>query len=208
MRNKASLGAVLLIFAKAPIKGQVKTRLAASIGAGKALELYRYLLEHTAAQTRDLPVEKVVYYSPEIVREDVWDNDRFGKRRQLGEDLGQRMEQAFRDAFSGGYQKVVLIGTDLYDMASEDITRAFEFLESHDVVIGPAHDGGYYLLGMKSLHSAVFSGKTWSTDRVLKETLQDLQGLTVKLLEVRRDIDEYMDIPDLPEFEKFKIKND
>lgn len=118
-------------------------------------------------------------------------------------DLGERMQHAFENGFSEGFERILIIGTDLYDISEEDIRLAFESLNNHDFVIGPATDGGYYLLGMKSLNSEIFKNKNWGTNTVLENTLQDLQEYQLKLMEPRNDVDYLDDIRDHPAFQKF-----
>lgn len=196
---------LLIIFTKNPRAGEVKTRLAAEIGNEPALAIYNYLVNHTVSVTKKLQMAKRVYYASEIEKNDVWENKIFSKHLQQGKDLGARMENAFREAFRDNYEKVVIIGTDLLEISQKDIEEAFNRLEENDVVVGPAKDGGYYLLGMKSLHSNVFRNKKWSTPAVLAETLQDLEKFNVGVLETRNDIDDIGDITGNPVFEKFLI---
>lgn len=194
--------ALLIIFTRNPVKGKVKKRLAAKIGDSAALELYEFLLKHTFEVTKDLPCDKVVYYSEAIVKKDIWTNGKFQKKKQRGKDLGERMENAFSDGFEKGYSNVVIIGSDLYDLQKEDLKKAFSGLNKYDYIIGPAQDGGYYLLGMKSLNSGLFRSKAWGTDTVLQETFQDLKNKRLTLLEERNDIDTYEDLLAHPELQQ------
>ena len=194
---------LLLIFTKNPVAGKVKTRLAKDLGDKKALEIYKFLLDHSVKFTSDVNAEKMVYYSDSINDKDIWSNDIYQKRKQEGDDLGQRMFNAFQDGFQEGYKNIVIIGSDMYDIETSDIELAFSELENHEYVIGPASDGGYYLFGMKSLHSDVFKNKDWGTSSVRKDTLQDLAGEEVKLLETKNDVDLLDDIKDHPAFQKF-----
>lgn len=194
---------LLLIFTKNPKPGRVKTRLAVDIGDQNALKLYRYLLQHTMEVTKKLPQEKWVFYSDEIPEKDIWDEKHFSKKLQQGNDLGERMQNAFAEAFQQNYHKVIIIGSDLYDLQTGDLKQAFRKLDESDVVIGPARDGGYYLLGMKSPHNALFQNKKWSTARVLEDSLANLKDKKVILLEERNDIDCVADIPNLPEFKTY-----
>ena len=109
------------------------------------------------------------------------------------------MKNAFQNGFEAGYEKVMIIGSDLYDLSSENIELAFNELDNNDVVIGPAEDGGYYLLGMNSLQEKVFENKDWGTETVRKDTLANLNDKKVKLLSIKNDIDVYEDIVDIPE---------
>ena len=161
----------LIIFAKIPEAGKVKTRLAATIGNEAALEVYKQLLILTASVTIGLPMDKFVFYSDHIIHQDTWEEKFFSKRVQLGKDLGQKMDNAFEDLFERGYSKIVIIGTDCPELNAGIITNAFTFLDTRDVVIGPAQDGGYYLLGMNQSHTTLFQDIPWSTSSVLKETI-------------------------------------
>ncbi|WP_372920644.1 TIGR04282 family arsenosugar biosynthesis glycosyltransferase [Salegentibacter sp.] len=200
---KSNSEELLIIFARNPEKGKVKTRLAKDIGEKAALDIYKFLLNHIATITKEISVDKIVYYTESFPQQDIFDGEIFKKKFQKGNDLGEKMEHAFRDAFAKGYKRVIIIGTDLPDLAKEDLDDAFLRLHKHDVVIGPAKDGGYYLLGMKSLNSKVFKNKVWSTSSVLKNTLEDFKNNTVKLLKTLNDIDVLSDIPGDSELRKF-----
>lgn len=190
---------LLLIFTRNPELGKAKTRLAKTVGNETALEIYKFLLEKTRDISSKVSSDKAVYYSVKVRENDIWDSKIYQKHQQKGEDLGIRMLNAFKDSFDVGYEKVMIIGSDLYDLTSENIEKAFLELNNNDVVLGPAEDGGYYLLGMNVLHEKVFKNKTWGTETVRKDTLEDLKDKTVKLLEVKNDIDVYEDILHIPE---------
>ena len=190
---------LLLIFTRNPELGKAKTRLAKTVGNETALEIYKFLLEKTRDISSKVSSDKAVYYSVKVRENDIWDSKIYQKHQQKGEDLGIRMLNAFKDSFDVGYEKVMIIGSDLYDLTSENIEKAFSELNNNDVVLGPAEDGGYYLLGMNALHEKVFKNKTWGTETVRKDTLEDLKDKTVKLLEVKNDIDVYEDILHIPE---------
>jgi rSAM/selenodomain-associated transferase 1 len=180
----------LIIFIKNPVLGKVKTRLAAGIGDHRALEVYMQLLEITRGVALKVNCTRNVFYSDEIVSDD-WEDDKFNKFVQEGEDLGERMKNAFEQVFALGANKAVIIGSDCPELTSNIIAEAFELLDSRDVTIGPANDGGYYLLGMKKLHPFLFEGKEWSTDSVLSATEADLikNGLSLKKLQALSDLD-------------------
>ena len=197
---------LLLIFTRNPELGKVKTRLAKDVGDETALEIYKFLIEHTVNVTKDLSVEKEVHYSVKIRENDLWDNAIFSKKLQQGEDLGERMQYAFEQGFKAGYQNIIIIGSDLYDLNKQDIEEAIVDLQEYDAVVGPAEDGGYYLLGMNFLTSQVFKNKNWGTDSVLQDTLKDLKYKNVKLLEPRNDVDYLEDIQDIAIFQKFLKK--
>lgn len=193
---------LIIVFVRTPELGKVKTRLAKSIGDQSALNIYKLLLKHTAAVLHDLKFDKLVYYSGKLEEEDFWESNLFQKKLQKGADLGERMQHAFETAFDQGYEKVIIIGSDLFELKPTHITTAFEALESNEVAIGPSLDGGYYLLGMKQLEPALFKNKKWGTDSVLKNTLKDLQQQKVKLLEALNDIDTFEDLLQQPELLK------
>ena len=193
----------LIIFTRNPELGKCKTRLAASIGDESALEIYKYLLQHTAKLSEKVKADKYVFYSESIKREDVWDATIFNKKLQQGNDLGERMENAFTELFELGYEKVIIIGSDLLDLSSDDVNEAFDFLNENDTVIGPAKDGGYYLLGMKNMHSKVFKNKEWGTSTVLENTLSDLKDSTISMLKELNDIDTFEDMKHYEQLKKF-----
>jgi len=187
---------LLMIFVKKPEAGNVKTRLAATIGDEKALDIYLQLLERTQEVTRPLPCHKTVYYTPEIVDFDLFDNQNYRKALQQEGDLGKRMQVAFENAFAQGYEKVCIIGSDCYELDTDILKEAFAQLNEKDLVIGPATDGGYYLLGMNKMNTFLFRNKDWSTPSVLSDTLDDIKeaNLSFTLLPVLTDIDEEKDL--------------
>ena len=193
----------LLIFTRNPELGKVKTRLAKTVGDQSALDIYNFLIQHTVEITKDLNVDKYVFYSDEIHKDDAWDTDIFRKRIQIGNDLGERMQNAFEEILTMGYQMAIIIGSDMFNWEKSDLGTAFDQLSNHSIVIGPATDGGYYLMGMKELHPQLFRNKDWGTDQVLHRTIKDLSNMDYLLLEERNDVDIYDDIKDEPAFQKF-----
>lgn len=183
--------------------GKVKTRLAKTVGDRAALEIYTFLLEHTAAIAKKVQVDRQVHYSIDVREGDLWDREHFQKKRQSGTDLGMRMAHAFKQGFQDGYRKIVIIGSDLYELQTTDIERAFLSLDQHDIVIGPALDGGYYLLGMKWLEASLFRDKSWGTQSVYKDTMNHLKDRSVAILEPKNDIDTYEDLAGNPVFDPF-----
>lgn len=185
----------LIIFVKNPIAGQVKTRIAQTVGHERAVQVYQHLLRYTQQVVQGLAMHRVVYYGDFINPDDGW--NAYEKRLQLGQDLGQRMRNAFSEQFAGGTSgdRVVIIGSDCLTITSAHIDLAFSALHTADVVIGPATDGGYYLLGMNRLYPFLFEDMPWSQPELCQLTeLAILQhGLTVKLLEELTDIDEWSD---------------
>lgn len=193
---------LLIIFAKNPVIGRCKTRLAKGIGPENALAVYRILLQHTAQTTRNLKVDKEVFYTDFIDNEDNWDSTIFKKGLQSPGDLGQKMQTAFEAGFKKGYQKIVLIGTDLITLESSDIEKAFEALDSNTVVFGPAQDGGYYLIGLSQMKPELFKNIPWSTSKVLTKSLEKIDH-TYQLLQIKNDIDTVEDLAEIPVFLPF-----
>ena len=194
---------LLLIFTRNPELGKCKTRLAATVGDESALNIYKFLLQHTANITKKLNAVKQVWYSEEIWEDDIWDNSTFDKKLQTGADLGVRMANAFSEGFDRGFEKICVIGSDMFDLDQSDVEAAFDGLNDNDFVVGGAEDGGYYLLGMTAFKKDVFENKDWGTETVLKDTLNDLENEKLLLLEVRNDVDLYEDIAGIHIFEPF-----
>ena len=163
----------LIIFVKNPVAGKVKTRIADSLGKEKALEIYMHLLESTRAAATGTDCNRHIFYSDKIDM-DLWDEHHFSKYVQQGETLGDRMRNAFDVVFSVGGRRVVIIGSDCPELTPGIIEAGFDILDEKDVVIGPAKDGGYYLLGMKKPHPFLFKDKEWGSDAVFEDTVADL----------------------------------
>jgi len=185
----------LIIFARNPVRGKVKTRLAATVGTETAYEAYKCLLAHTHRATQNYPADKIVYYADHVASGDLWDKG-YRKALQRGADLGERMQHAFAEVLGKGYPKAVLIGTDCPSLHESILREAFEGLENHDVVIGPAYDGGYYLIGMRAPRPSLFQGIAWSTATVFKKTTAICRqsGLRYAVLPQLHDIDEEKDL--------------
>jgi len=194
---------VLLIFTRNPELGKVKSRLAKTVGDETALEIYKFLLQKTQNISAKATSDKAVYYSVKVRKNDIWDENSYQKHQQVGQDLGFRMQHAFEQSFAAGYEKVLIIGSDLYDLTTENIENAFQKLDTNDVVLGPAEDGGYYLLGMKSLEKNIFKNKNWGTQTVRAATLADLKDKKVHLLHELNDVDIFEDIEHHPAFQHF-----
>jgi rSAM/selenodomain-associated transferase 1 len=189
----------VLVFVRAPEAGRVKTRLAAGIGAEAALRVYRRLAEHAVREALATGAEVRVHFTPADrggeVR--VWLGDEVRYFPQAEGDLGERMEAAFDAAFADGAERAVIIGSDLPDLSAELLREAFALLDSRMAVLGPARDGGYYLLGMRAMVPGVFHGVPWSTDAVLARTLERMRdaGAEPALLATLADVDEAADLP-------------
>lgn len=190
---------LLMIFAKNPELGKVKTRLAKTIGDKQALMIYLKLLEYTHTVADRVFADKAIFYSNKVQDFDILDYYKFPKFLQKGDDLGDRMNRAFGQAFGQHYEKVLIIGSDCFEITTEIIEDALTALNDHNVVIGPAKDGGYYLLGMDRHYSHVFKNKTWSTEDVFLDTLLDLKKLKLSyhILPTLSDVDEEKDLGEL-----------
>lgn len=187
----------LIIFVRNPEKGKVKTRLAATVGADAALHIYKKLLQHTFAVSQQTNADRFVFYADVVESDDVWSGQGYHKQLQAAGDLGDKMKAAFAEVFAKGYAKAVIIGSDCPELTSNHLQAAFGKLHTHDVVIGPALDGGYYLLGMKRLHAVLFQNKAWSTGTVFRDTIQTAtdHSLLFFALGVLADVDEEKDLP-------------
>ncbi|TGM05135.1 TIGR04282 family arsenosugar biosynthesis glycosyltransferase [Leptospira jelokensis] len=190
----------LIIFAKQPKLGQVKTRLAQTIGDSKALEVYEELLDITESVTADLEAEKIVYWDQIPDSGHSYFQIGYKHSKQSSGDLGTKMANAFQYEFQKSKGKVLIIGTDCPYLKASIFLDAYKALEHSDFVIGPALDGGYYLLGMNEYLPFVFDGIPWSTDSVLTLTLENIKRNHFKctLLEELDDIDT------IHEWEKWK----
>ena len=194
---------LVIVFTKNPEIGKCKTRLAVSIGDENTLAVYKTLIQYTAQVLSKLKEDCVVFYSEDIQTDDLWDDANFQKQVQSQGHLGKKMQAAFEWGFHKGYKQVCIVGSDLFELEVSDIHDAFQALETHDLVFGPAEDGGYYLMGMSALHSEAFKDKAWSTELVLKETLKDLKSNSFQLLKEKNDIDTVDDLKKYQEFHHF-----
>jgi rSAM/selenodomain-associated transferase 1 len=187
----------LIIFQKKPELGKVKTRLAATIGQAKAMEAYQLLLQHTHEQVSLVQCDVFVYFEKEIDPGFVRDR-RYTAALQSSGDLGHKMKTALKEVFVQGHQKAIIIGSDCPDLDHEVLEEAVDQLSANDLVIGPAKDGGYYLIGMKELHDTLFENMPWSTAEVSLKTFAEANrlGLKTALLPELSDVDVYEDLGD------------
>lgn len=186
----------LIIFVKNAELGKVKTRLAAQIGAERALEIYNLLLQRTQVTASATEADLRVYYSEFIPEVDLWNLSVHSKHLQDGDSLGERLVHAINESFNEGYKKVAIIGSDCPYLHSTHINKAFQELDEVDVVLGPARDGGYYLIGMNRMHEHLFYNKSWSSEHLFDQTLDDLiqHGLSWYELPILSDIDTLEDL--------------
>lgn len=189
----------LLVFVKAPRPGAVKTRLAAVLGDEAAAGLYRAIAEEEIrnAAPRAGEYERTFFFTPDDARPEIesWLPGETLEPQQ-GRDLGERMSRAFASAFAAGARRVAIIGTDVPDCGREHVMEALRSLDGHDVVLGPTHDGGYYLMALDRPRPALFQSIPWSTPSVLPATAEraGLLGFSVRMLDPLRDIDTLEDV--------------
>ena len=197
--------AALVIFAKAPIPGQVNTRLCPPLMPDEAATLHGSFVLDTLERTKlastklKLPFDRYLACAPSsthVFFKVMEERQGVKVINQVGDDLGARMHQAFEAIFARGYRQVLIIGTDVPTLPLDHIKHALTKLEQSDVVLGPAQDGGYYLIGLKRPVPDLFIDIPWSTDQVLRLT-QDkaaTAGLKTALLEPWRDVDTLADL--------------
>ncbi|WP_018141204.1 TIGR04282 family arsenosugar biosynthesis glycosyltransferase [Thioalkalivibrio sp. ALJ7] len=191
----------LLVFAKAPVEGQAKSRLIPALGPAGAAELHARMVRHTCEKARRIDADVELWCHLDSENPLFTDCEAsFGVtlRTQAGADLGERMYNAF--AFDPEGAPAVVIGTDCPSLEPSDLAKAFAVLESFDAVVGPATDGGYYLLGLRKADASLFHAVTWGTGSVLAETRARLESLGLRWLELepRDDIDRPEDLESLP----------
>lgn len=186
----------LLIFARLPKAGANKTRLIPALGAENATLVYRQLVDRTLSQARQLATERrcqatVCYTGGSAFEVRATFGDDLTYCEQKGSSLGDRLQHATKSAFEAGAKRVVVIGTDCPSLTSSDLSNAFNQLETYDVVIGPAQDGGYYLIGLNAQRASLFADIDWSTSQVLEQTLHKTRelGLRVHQLRMLPDVD-------------------
>ncbi len=189
----------IIIFIRYPENGKVKTRLALTIGDNYAKEFYKIIAQSIVAEVKRVKNSKIYLFSAEIEATEKikkWLKGNFLVTNQEGEGLGTRMSNAFLSLFSSGTKKTLLIGTDIPDISKEIIEKASEMLDIYDIVIGPALDGGYYLLGMKKLYNTLFEKIQFSVNTVLSQTILEVEklGLSYFILPKLQDIDTEEDL--------------
>ena len=195
----------LIVFLRRPIKGKVKSRLAKSLGEDKALDIYRWLLEITHNSILNLDVEGQLYFDSNENEKPNW-SDQYSSKLQNGPDLGEKMFNAFSDVLDGS-SKVVMIGSDCPEMNENLLKLAFDALDDKEVVLGPARDGGVYLIGMKGNSQSLLSNIPWETERVFETLLENVGREDAAILPIKRDIDHEEDFREFEkEFEEFRKK--
>ena len=201
----------LIIFTRYPVPGKTKTRLIPALGEQGAADLHSRMAEYNLLNlltlSFDQSLEIAIYYSDgdralmqnwlDPIISSFFENhsnlriNPISYHAQMGEDLGKRMQQAFEDGFNHKIEKIIIIGTDCPDLSQNLIKEAFLALNSHDVVLGPASDGGYYLIGLSQSFPMLFNDIDWGSDRVLAQTRKiiEQENLSVYNLPVLTDVD-------------------
>lgn len=212
----------LVIFAKAPVPGQVKTRLCPPLTPDEAATLHGSFVLDTLERTKaavtklTLPIDRYLACAPSATHvffKIMEERQGVKLLDQAGDDLGGRMNQAFHTLFAQGYRQVVLVGTDVPALPLGHFKQALLALENHDLVLGPALDGGYYLIGLKRMAPELFADIPWSTNQVLRLTQEKAAtiGLKASLIQPWRDVDTLADLEALIKdcnAEAKKAKND
>jgi rSAM/selenodomain-associated transferase 1 len=191
----------LIIFAKKPVPGRVKTRLSPPFTVEEAAELYSCMLKDTLEMATGLEgVTPVIYFQDDPGAGEYFSAlaPELESLPQVGSDLGERIKSAFSGRFERGFREVVIIGSDSPDLPAEYIVEAFNLLadELVDLVLGPAEDGGYYLLGLKMIQDGLFTGIPWSSGEVLAATVKRAKEvrLGISFLGKWHDIDSAVDL--------------
>ena len=200
---------LLILFTRNPVTGRVKSRIAAFAGAEKAVAVFKFLLNRTLIAASEVSPDKALFFSDFIdmnICNDSWKHCSI----QEGSDLGERMCNAFEESFLKGYKHIILVGTDISDLTSDIIEKGFSELESSDCVIGPASDGGYYLIGLNSPDKDIFSDISWGTSMVFTQTVNNLRKKkkSFGILKVLQDIDTEEDAMRIPQLRKILIDKD
>ena len=199
--SRASRSRRLIVFTRYPETGRAKSRLIPALGPEGAAKLQRVMTEHTLNWARELAARAAVsvevhFDGGEKRRMRNWLGPDLTYRRQAAGDLGARMAEAFQIAFDAGVRQAVIVGTDCPAITTSLAHGAFEALDENDLVLGPALDGGYYLIGLQRPMPTLFAGVPWGTAQVLHQTLQTTRevGLSCQLLEPLSDIDRPEDL--------------
>jgi len=190
----------VVLFVKYPIPKRVKTRLIPFLGPQGSCEVYKHMVEDTFRRLSSLDIPLVVFFTPKNKHKAIhdWLGPRCTYYPQIGKNLGDRMISAFQQVFSQGVEQAILVGSDLPDLPQVFVHDAVIKLEDNDVVLGPAEDGGYYLVGWRksSFSIEMFSGISWGTAEVYHQTLEVLNQLdrSVGFLPMWHDIDTFDDL--------------
>ncbi len=200
MQKKKKKDEALIVFLKIPQKGRVKTRLATDTDDDTALKVYKKLISLTFDRAAAYEKADVHLFFTGERGGDEAIPERFFIHSQKGENLGARMTNAFRKILGKGYSKVCIIGSDCPELESSHLGDAFSALDAVDVVVGPARDGGYYLLGMKKDDTAVFGLERWSHADVFEQTMQIIKEKKLSYAQLRQ----LSDLDDITDYNRLK----
>ena len=191
----------VIVFAKMPVAGKVKTRLAIDYDNEFAVEFYKNCAAHIfyeISQLKELGIDSYLFYGidDKVTEIKKWVNKNFNYCPQANGDLGNKISQAFQKVFAQGKTKIIIVGTDIPDITKETIINSFDSLNTSDIVISPSNDGGYNLLGMKKFYPELFKEIEWSTGDVFNKTIERTKrlGLTARFEKCLIDIDDKNDL--------------
>jgi rSAM/selenodomain-associated transferase 1 len=186
---------------KAPVEGQVKTRLASDIGLHHATELYKCFLKDTLDKLKDTGIPVIIYYFPKqskrMLTLTIGPNYHFV--HQKGNNLGERLFNGFKKAKNKGYEYSIALSSDVPDISPNTIINAMDRLKNYPAVIGPCPDGGYYLIGFQldQIEKDYFSRIQWGAKTVYKDTMKRMEDINIYICEQWRDVDTLEDLNDL-----------
>lgn len=197
----------ILLFVKYPKNGGVKTRLAKSIGDAAAVSLYKCFVEDILSSLQGLNAHIWICYYPESAKDDmdIWLGSSYFYVLQKGGNLGKRMQHCFKSSFHKGFEKTIVLASDIPEISENIINNAFKILEYKDAVIGPSYDGGYYLVGFnkKSYTTEIFDDISWGTNLVYEETLGKLEAYKLQY----SVLDKINDMDTIDDIRKFSTRN-
>ena len=191
---------LVIVFCKNLLFGKVKTRLAESIGKSNALKVYNLIVCKTISVLKEIEQDVAVFHTDFIPNNKEWS---FTKHQKIqdGNDLGNRMKNAFKWGFEMDYKNICIIGTDLWDIEKKMFKKTFKCLKKSDIVFGPASDGGYYLLGLKKFNDSIFNINSWSSSKVLEDSVNqiDCNDSVFYLpelndIDIKEDLDKHKDL--------------
>lgn len=195
---------ILIVFTRFPQPGQTKTRLIPALGAARAAELQKTMADYTFAQCCELANRRglsvAVHYEggdERAVRR--WIPSSMICLPQSKGSLGERLAHSFASSFTAGMEHVIIVGSDCPFLTPKILANGFDLLQNHDLVLGPAYDGGYYLIGLRKVDYLLWANIDWGTDKVLHQTIEIARkrGMTLALLPTLADIDRPEDLPNL-----------
>ena len=197
----------ILLFLKYPKSGGVKTRVAKSIGDAAAVSLYKCFVEDILSSLQYLNAHIWICYYPESAKDDmaVWLGSSYFYVLQKGGNLGKRLQHCFKSSFDKGFEKTIVLASDIPEISENIINNAFKCLEYKDAVIGPSYDGGYYLLGFnkKSYTTQIFDDISWSTSLVYEETIRKIEDYKLQY----SVLDKINDMDTIDDIRKFSSRN-